>query len=311
MEGLMTRIAVLGSLNIDLVAQVERFPKPGETVVGRSFQQFTGGKGANQAVACGRLGTEVSMFGAVGGDVFADSLLKSLRESNVDTDRIRICEDTFSGVAHIWVDALGENAIAVIAGANANVDIDYVINEVSKLTEASWLLLQLETPLEAMAYLLEKLPTDTPKVILDPAPARSLDRFPTQRLWFVTPNEHELQWLTGMSTTTEADIRKASDALRKKTGVQAVLCKAGSRGAYLQDSYQFRYFPGYTVDAVDSTAAGDAFNGALAVALSEGKSIEAAIQFANAAGALCVKKAGAQQSMPWRKEVDAFIQSER
>ena len=160
-----------------------------------------------------------------------------------------------------------------------------------------------------MAHLLEQLPPEAPNVILDPAPAQSLDQFPTQRLWLITPNEHELQWLTGLPTTTETDIRKASDTLLKNTGAQAVLCKAGSRGAYLHDGNQFSCFPGYTVDAVDSTAAGDAFNGALAVALSEGKTIEAALQFANAAGALCVKKAGAQQSMPWRKELEAFLQT--
>ena len=167
------QIAVLGSLNIDLVTQVDRFPHPGETIVGRSFQQFTGGKGANQAVACGRLGADVCMFGAVGGDVFAEKLLKTLQESNVETDAIHVCEDAGTGVAHIWVDAKGENAIAIIAGANAKVDRAYVDTALSKLTGAPWLLLQLETPLEAMAYLLEQLPPYTPKIILDPAPAQS------------------------------------------------------------------------------------------------------------------------------------------
>ena len=306
----MMQIAVLGSLNIDLVAQVERFPHPGETVVGRSFQQFTGGKGANQAVACGRLGADVSMFGAVGEDVFAEKLLETLKESNVDTDAIHVCEDTGTGVAHIWVDDQGENAIAIIAGANGKVDSDYIDTAISSLTVAPWLLLQMETPLESMAYLLEQLPPYTPKIILDPAPAQSLDQFPTHRIWLITPNEHELHWLTGLSTKTEADIQLASDKLMESTGAQAVLCKAGSRGAYYYDGNQFNHHPTYPVGAVDSTAAGDAFNGALAVALSEGKAMDSAIRFANAAGALCVKEQGAQQSMPLRKDVEAFLRTE-
>jgi ribokinase len=303
------QIAVLGSLNIDLVAQVERFPQPGETVVGRSFQQFTGGKGANQAVACGRLGADVCMFGAVGDDVFAEKLLKTLKESNVDIDAINVCEDAGTGVAHIWVDARGENAIAIIAGANGKVDSEYVDSAISRLTVAPWLLLQLETPLESLAYLLEQLPPYTPKIILDPAPAQSLDAIPTQRIWLITPNEHELHWLTGLSTKTEADIQLASDKLIESTGVQAVLCKAGSRGAYYYDGNQFNHYPAYEVDTVDSTAAGDAFNGALAVALSEGKAMDSAIRFANAAGALCVTAEGAQQSIPLRKDVEAYLRT--
>jgi len=307
----MKPIAVLGSLNIDLVAQVKRFPNPGETVIGRSFQQFSGGKGANQAVACGKLGAGVAMFGAVGGDVFAGELLASLKESNVDTNGIRICKDTFSGVAHIWVNDHGENAIAIVAGANASVDVEYVETAVSHLTGASWLLLQLETPLDALAHMLKQLPPYTPKIILDPAPAQSLDQFPTQRLWMITPNENELQWLTGLPTATDTDIRHACARLLESTGTQTVLCKAGSRGAYLHDGNQFSHYPAYIVDTVDSTAAGDVFNGALAVSLSEGKSIQEAIRFANAAGALCVTRQGAQQSIPWRKELEVFRQTER
>jgi ribokinase len=250
------------------------------------------------------------MFGAVGQDVFAEKLLKTLKESNVETDAIHVCEDAGTGVAHIWVDAKGENAIAIIAGANGKVDREYVDNAISRLTVAPWLLLQLETPLETLAYLLEQLPPYTPKIILDPAPAQSLDVLPTQRIRLITPNEHELHWFTGLSTKTDADIQLASEKLIESTGVQAVLCKAGSRGAYYFDGNQLIRYPAFEVEVVDSTAAGDAFNGALAVALSEGKVMDSAIRFANAAGALCVTAQGAQQSIPLRKDVEAYLRTE-
>ena len=303
----MNSIAVFGSLNADLVVQMDQYPGPGQTIVAKSFAQFSGGKGANQAAACGRLGATVSMFGAVGKDIFASRLLQSLEESNVKHDDLRHCEDTSTGMAHIWVDAEGENSIAIVAGANERVDTDYVESVLTKLKTFSWLLLQLEVPLESMRYLLEKLPPDSPRVILDPAPAQPLGQLPTRRLWLITPNEHELQTLTGISTVDTAGIRKACRQLLEKSGARTVLCKAGSRGAFLDDGRQFQHFPGYDVHAVDSTAAGDSFNGTLVAALAEGKTLQDAIGIANAAGAMCVTRAGAQQSMPWRRELEAFI----
>ncbi len=303
----MTSIAILGSLNADLVTQMDRYPDPGETVVAQSFAQFSGGKGANQAVACGRMGATVSMFGAVGKDIFATKLLQSLEESSVKYHDLLHCEDTSTGMAHIWVDAEGENSIAIVAGANARVDRDYVDTVMPGILEASWLLLQMEIPLDTMTYLLDKLPQETPKIILDPAPAQPLDQFPARRLWLITPNEHELQTLTELATVDAERIQKACRVLLEETGANTVLCKAGSRGAYLDDGNRFQHFPGYAVRMVDSTAAGDAFNGTLAVALSEDKSLQEAIGIANAAGALCVTRPGAQQSMPWRKDLDNFL----
>ena len=306
----MNAIAVLGSLNIDMVTQMDRFPQPGETLAARSFQQFSGGKGANQAVACGRLGSTVTMFGAVGKDVFAPGLLQSLRESNVRTDDLFHCDGSASGMAQIWVNGQGENSIAIVAGANARLDRKYLDRVIPKIKEASWLLLQLEIPLDAMAYVLKHLPSHAPKVILDPAPAQPLERLPTERLWLITPNEHELQSLTGFPTTTGAEIEQACRVLFEKIRAKAVLCKAGSRGAYLDNGIRFQHFPGCIVPTVDTTAAGDVFNGTLAVAISEGKAIEEAVPIANAAGALCVTRPGAQQSMPWREDLEIFLETQ-
>ncbi len=310
MSSSMTSIAVFGSLNADLVTQMDRYPNPGETIVAQSFAQFSGGKGANQAVACGRMSVAVSMFGAVGKDIFATKLLQSLKESNVKIDDLRHCENTSTGMAHIWVDAQGENSIAIVAGANARVDRDYVETVIPKIKKTSWLLLQLEIPLDAMGYMLEKLTPEAPKVILDPAPPQPLDQFPTQRVWLITPNEHELQALTGIATVEAEGIRKACRVLLERSEAKAVLCKAGRRGAYLDDGHRFQHYPGFSVRSVDSTAAGDAFNGALVVALSEAKSLKKAVVIANAAGALCVTQPGAQQSIPWRKDLDMFLQTQ-
>ena len=300
-------ISVLGSLNIDLVTQMEQFPEPGETVVARSFEQFPGGKGANQAAACGRLGAKVCMFGALGKDMFGQRLLQSLKESHVETEDLLLLSETPTGMAHIWVDARGENSIAIIAGANGRIDNEYIDNVIPKIKDSSWLLFQLEVPMEALTYLLNRLPSGSPKVILDPAPVRSLKHFPTNRLELITPNEQELHRLTGMSTETQNEIQAACCALFESTAVNAVLCKAGNRGAFLYDGKQFRHFQGYTVESIDSTAAGDAFNGALAAALCEDKPLAEAINFANGAGALCVTKKGAQTSMPLREDLEAFL----
>jgi ribokinase len=303
-------ISVLGSLNIDLVTQMDRFPEPGETVVARSFEQFPGGKGANQAVACGRLGAKVCMFGALGKDMFGQRLLQSLKDSHVETEDLLFLSEPPTGMAHIWVDAHGENSIAIIAGANGRIDKEYIDGVIGKISESRWLLLQLEIPLDTMGYLLDRLPPGSPKVILDPAPVRSLEYFPTNRLELITPNEHELHRLTGMSTGTQNEIQAACRALFESTAVNAVMCKAGSRGAFLYDGDRFRHFQGYTVESIDSTAAGDEFNGALTVALSEGKPLAEAINFANGAGALCVMKKGAQTSMPLREDLEAFLRNQ-
>ena len=288
----MNSIAVFGSLNIDLVSQMERFPEPGETLIAHSFATFPGGKGANQAVACGRLGAQVTMFGALGGDEFAVDLVRSLHASHVQTEHVLYCDNVPTGVASIWVNAQGKNSIAVTAGANGRVDRHYLHTVLPELKHTAWLLLQLEIPLETIDDLLKQLPSRRPRVILDPAPAQSLNPLMTSRLAVITPNETELEALTKLPVSSEQEIQKACRFLLNQTGAQAVVCKAGDSGAYLDDGRHFRHFPGYTVRSVDSTAAGDTFNGALATSLAAGDTFERAIRFANASGALCVKKTG-------------------
>lgn len=305
-------IAVFGSLNVDLVTRLEHFPHPGETVAARSFAMYPGGKGANQAVACGRLGSAVSMYGALGTDVLAERLRASLGGAGVDASAVAAIDGVATGTANIWVDDAGENMIAIAAGANGRVDADYVDRHAEALGRASYLLLQLEVPLATLAHLLRRLPdSGGPRVVLDPAPARSLEALPLERVWMITPNEHELATLTGLPTEGVDHIRRAASVLRERTRIRRVLTKAGARGAYLLDDDGFEELPGFAVEAVDTTAAGDAFNGALASALAEPSegtdTLAAAVRFAHAAAAITVTRPGAQPSMASRSEVERFL----
>ncbi len=305
----MSGIAVLGSINMDLVTQVKSFPRPGETVLAQGFARFPGGKGANQAVACGRLGAPVFMYGLVGDGTFAADLLTSLQENQVRTEAIQCRAQVPSGVATILVDERGENLIAVAPGANGLLDQSYLDTVIAQISSADLLLLQLEITLQATDRLLEALPPSRkrPLVILDPAPAAELCEIYAQRIAIITPNESELASLTGMKLSSESDIEQAANLLRQETGIETVICKCGARGAYLSLAETFRHFPGYQVQAIDTTAAGDAFNGGLAVALVQGKPLTEAIPYANAVAALSVARPGAQASMPTRSQVASFI----
>jgi len=294
-------IAVLGSVNMDLVCEVPRFPRPGETLRGRSFARYPGGKGANQAVAAARLGAEVSFFGKVGDDPFGDELLLSLKENNVNVEAVEKERNVPSGIASIWVTETGDNAIVIVSGANGQVNETYVDRVLTRLAAAKVLLLQLEIPLATVAYLLRRLPVKTPLVILDPAPAQDLSSLPLERVDIITPNRGELHALTG-----EEDLEKAAQELLAR-GVGNVVCKAGAEGAYLFNKNGRRHFPAFPVKVVDSTAAGDAFNGALAAALTEGFSLEESLRWANAAGALACTRPGAQPSLPSREELEQFL----
>lgn len=293
-------IAVVGSINMDLVIKLERLPRPGETVSGRSAATYPGGKGANQAVAAARLGAKVEFFGAVGDDAYGECLLCGLTENGVGAASVETKPGVLSGLASIWVDADGENAIALVSGANAHADRAYIGRHLDQIADASVLLLQLEIPLDTVEYLLRALPAGTPRVILDPAPARDIGSLLLSRVEILTPNTQELLTITG-----KTDPAEAANALLAR-GVKNVVCTEGAAGAtwHAADRAPLR-FPAPSVDAADTTAAGDAFNGALAWALPDGD-LETAIPWAVAAGALATTIRGAQPSLPTIGDLCSF-----
>ncbi|EPH44513.1 ribokinase [Streptomyces aurantiacus] len=295
----MTRphIAVLGSINMDLVAYVAKAPQRGETVTGREFRTLPGGKGANQAVAAARAGATVSMIGAVGTDAFGDRLRSALDHSGVDTDLLRTVEGP-SGTAHIVVDDDGGNAIVVIPGANAALTAVDAGDEAA-IASAGALLLQLEIPLEGVLAAARSARASGVRTILTPAPAQPLPPELLAATDLLIPNEHEAAALTGL-----ADPADAARALLDQ--VPEVVVTLGAAGSlYAARGADPVRVPARRVTAVDTTGAGDTFVGALAVALGEGNSLPEALSWASAASALSVRRPGAAASMPYRKEIDA------
>lgn len=298
-------IVVVGSLNIDLVVFVERLPRPGETLAAREFKTLPGGKGANQACAVGKLGGLCQMVGAVGCDAFGDELLTSLESAGVDTANVARLAEHSTGTAVIHVATSGENHIVVVSGANAELHADMVERALAA-TSASFLLLQLETPLPTVAQAAKLAKSRGIKVLLDPAPAQPLPDELLSLVDILTPNETEASALVGRTTPLDTldDVEQVARQLRDR-GVSQVVVKLGSRGAWVQDDIGGRHHAAPEVMPVDTTAAGDTFNGALAVALAEGKSLDEAILWANRAAALSVTREGAQISQPTRQEVEA------
>jgi len=305
----MRKIVVAGSLNMDLVAGVREFPAAGETVLGEDFRTFAGGKGANQAYAAARLGAHVAMLGQVGNDAAGEAQIRNLASVGVDTDSIGRDPDRPSGTAIIAVDAAKENRIIVIPGANGTFTPERLEKSRELLTGAALVLLQLEIPLDTVLAAARRARDGGARVMLDPAPARPLPAELVERVDYLTPNLGELATLTGTRLGADSPIGDIIAAARDlcARGARKVIVKLGGRGALLVSRDEYHPWPAFQVEAVDTTAAGDCFNAAFAVALVEGRSeIEAGV-FASAAAACSVTRPGAQASMPSREEVEALV----
>ncbi len=296
-------IYVVGSSNTDMVVKADKLPSPGETVIGGSFLMNPGGKGANQAVTASRLGGNVTFVASIGNDIFGRQAMQQFQREKINTTFITTDKDHPSGVALINVDAKGENSIAVAPGANAQLSIIKVEQALKSISDHGILLLQLEIPLDTVEYAVEQGYKNNLKVILNPAPANSLSEEVFKHIFVITPNESEAELLTGIRVTNLESAEEAAAVLHKK-GVRNVVITLGAKGAYLSNDVTKQMIPAPPVTAVDTTAAGDCFNGALAVALSENKSLDAAVAFACKAASISVTRMGAQSSLPYRKELD-------
>lgn len=300
-------IVVIGSSNTDMVIQSQTLPLPGQTVLGGTFFMNAGGKGANQAVAAARLGGNVVFVAKVGNDLFGNNAIEGFQKENINTEFVFIDNSNASGIALINVDAKGENCIAVASGANANLDKEDIDKARTAIESADIILVQLEIPLSTVEYIIREASRFNKTVILNPAPAAALSDDVYKNLFFITPNENEAQLLSGIIVNDVLSAQKAAQFFIEK-GVQNVIITLGKEGALWCDENNCQLIPSPSVTAVDTTAAGDVFNGALAVAISEGKSTKEAVAFANHSAALSVTKLGAQSSAPHRNEVETFLQ---
>lgn len=295
---------VVGSLNMDMTAEVDALPSRGETILGYSLSCTPGGKGANQAYTIGKLGYNAVMLGSVGKEEFGRALIENLKRVNVDVQQVEMHSDSPTGTAIICVGKEGENHIVVIPGANNDCSREYILRHREIIENSDYMLIQMEIPIEAVCCAIETAHRADTVVVLNPAPAP--EEFPEQlytMLDFITPNETELMKLTGIENDSLEEVIKGADTLLEK-GVENVLVTMGERGTLWVCRGQKRVFPANKVKANDTTAAGDCFNGAFVAALSEGKGIEDAIMFANAAAGITVTRKGAQDSIPTLKEVE-------
>lgn len=295
-------IVVVGSINMDLVTNVKRIPKKGETLIGSGLNNISGGKGANQAVAAAKLGANVEMIGRVGDDTFANDLLKSLTENKVGVKHVNKTINEPSGTAIIMVEESGDNAIVVISGANAKLDYRDIDSAIDTIQSAKIVVTQLEVPIETVKYTLSKAKALNKYTILNPAPAAYLEDDIIVNTDLLTPNETELEILSGIKINNDSDIILAGKKLLDR-GVKNLIVTLGENGSMYINKDGHKKFPALKVDVVDTTAAGDSFTGALAVGLCEGKTIEDSIKFATQVAALTVTKFGAGQSLPYRHEI--------
>jgi ribokinase len=295
-------IVVVGSTNVDLIIKGDKIPKQGETVLGGTFYKAAGGKGANQAVAASRAGGNVTFISCVGNE-YGDESIEGFRKDGINVDYVKKDPEVATGIALILVDKNGENSISVASGANLSLTVSDIQKAQQIIMDSDVLLMQLEIPIEVVEEAARIASSSGVKIILNPAPAQALSDELLKQVTILTPNESEAELLTGIEVKNETDAKKAASVILKK-GVEVVIITIGSKGALLATKDETNIISAYKVDAIDTTAAGDVFNGALAIAIAENKSLVDAIQFANVAAAISVTRLGAQPSAPIRKEIE-------
>jgi ribokinase len=303
------KLAVLGSINADHILNLAHFPRPGETVIGQKYQIAFGGKGANQAVAAGRAGANIAFIACVGADDIGERICQQLAQDNIDTHPVEAVEGVSTGVAMIFVNGEGENNIGIYSGANAALTPQYVERHQQVIAQADALLMQLESPLDSVLAAATLARQHQTRVILNPAPATKLSDDLLALIDIITPNETEAEILTGIAVNNDDDAARAAAALHEK-GIATVLITLGRRGVWLSENGKGQRIAGFEVNAVDTIAAGDTFNGAFITARLEGKAMHDAVRFAHAAAAIAVTRSGAQPSVPWRAEIDDFLQQQ-
>ena len=305
----MNRLVVLGSVNADHVLRVPHFPRPGETLTGHSYQVVPGGKGANQAVAAARLGAAVSFIARIGDDAIGRQMKTGFANDGIDVSAVELDDKLPTGIAIIYVSDEGENSIGLSTEANGALDIAMVKRHEAMIAGAHTLLLQLEVPLESVFEAAKLARSHGTRVVLNPAPAQPLSADLLALVDLITPNQTEAELLTGVKVTDEASAAEAS-ARFHQMGIADVMITLGSQGVYCSNGQQQALIPGFRVEAVDTTAAGDTFNGALLAAELAGADFHSAVRFAHGAAALSVTRFGAQSSIPGKQEVDTFLQSQ-
>lgn len=303
------KLAVLGSINADHILNLAHFPRPGETVIGKQYQIAFGGKGANQAVAAGRAGADIAFIACVGADDIGERIRQQLQQDRIDTAPVETVADESTGVAMIFVNGEGENNIGIYSGANAALTPARVAQHQQVIADADALLMQLESPLESVLAAAKIARAQQTQVILNPAPASALSDELLALIDIITPNETEAEILTGIAVKSDEDAERAAAALHAK-GIDTVLITLGRRGVWLSEQGNGVRIPGFSVQAIDTIAAGDTFNGAFITARLEGVPMHDAVRFAHAAAAIAVTRPGAQPSVPWRTEIDAFLQQQ-
>lgn len=300
------KVVVIGSYNTDLTIKTMRIPRPGETVIGGIFSEGGGGKGANQAVAAARAGANVSFIARVGNDILGKEGKQRLTEEGIDTTYITHDNDAATGVAFIVVDERGENSIVVASGANARLSSDDMRTAKKEISSAGVLLVQLESPLDAIQTAIHQCKENGTTVILNPAPAQSLEKKFLQEIDIITPNKVEAEMLTGIKITDEESLRSITKKFFE-FGIKCVLITLGSKGVFVGLHDSMELIPSFKVRTIDSTGAGDVFSGSLAAFLSEGMSIDQSVRMANASASISVTRMGAQNSAPRRNEIELFM----